>query len=148
MIIGTPIDTTVRIAYSARITASVTVTPLDGVTAVLTSRTLYTIQGCRPTSVTTHPASIATTAATPDNAAGTRNHAVIRTRRWNHHHQPCHAASTNRKKPSPTIRSKLRWMSVSSGGSSAAGALFKPMTWVCGLNPTRIESNAGTESPK
>src|SRR5262249_58538457 len=39
MIIGTPIETTVKIAYRARITASVTVTPLDGVTALLTSST-------------------------------------------------------------------------------------------------------------
>ena len=98
--------------------------------------------------MTTQPASIAVTAATPPSAAGTRNHAVISTRRWNHHHQPCHAASANRKKPIPTIRSKLRWMSVSSGGCCAAGTLFKPMTRVCGLNPTRIESNAGMESPK
>ena len=39
MIIGTPIETTVKIAYRARITPSVTGTPLDGVTALLTSRT-------------------------------------------------------------------------------------------------------------
>jgi hypothetical protein len=39
MTIGTPIETTVKIAYRTRITASVTVTPLDGVTAWLTSRT-------------------------------------------------------------------------------------------------------------
>jgi hypothetical protein len=37
MIIGTPIETTVKIAYRARITPSVTGTPLDGVTASLTS---------------------------------------------------------------------------------------------------------------
>jgi len=39
MIIGTPIETIVKIAYRARITPSVTGTPLAGVTASLTSRT-------------------------------------------------------------------------------------------------------------
>ena len=48
----------------------------------------------------------------------------------------------------PTIRSKLRWMSVTSGGRCDAGTLSQPMTRVCGLNPTRIESNAGMEAPK
>jgi hypothetical protein len=98
--------------------------------------------------VTTHPASIAVTAATPLTAAGTRNHAVSSSRRWNHHHQPCHAASANKKKPRPTITSKLRWISVSSGGCCDVGTLFKPMTRVCGLNPTKIESNAGMAAPK
>ena len=98
--------------------------------------------------MTTHPASIAATAATPLRADGTRNHGVTSSRRWNHHHQPCHAASASRKKPRPTIRSKLRWMSVSSGGRCDGGTLSQPMTLVCGLNPTKIESNAGMEAPK
>ena len=98
--------------------------------------------------MTTHPASIAATAATPLTADGTRNHGVTSSRRWNHHHQPCHAASANRKKPRPTIRSKLRWMSVTSGGRCDGGTLSQPMTLVCGLNPTKIESNAGMAAPK
>ena len=98
--------------------------------------------------MTTHPASIAATAATPLTADGTRNHGVTSSRRWNHHHQPCHAASANRKKPMPTIRSKLRWMSVTSGGRCDGGTLSQPMTLVCGLNPTKIESNAGMAAPK
>jgi hypothetical protein len=39
MTIGMPIETTVKIEYRTRITASVTVTPLDGVTAALVSMT-------------------------------------------------------------------------------------------------------------
>jgi hypothetical protein len=39
MTIGTPIEIAVKIAYRARITPRVTVTPLAGVTALLTSST-------------------------------------------------------------------------------------------------------------
>src|ERR1700761_6494587 len=132
------------------VAASVPVTPPAEVAAWLVSRTLYTVHGCRPTSVTTQPASMAVTDATPDSAPPARKVVLSRppgSSRRRHHDHPSHEPHSSIRNPMTTIRSKDRWISVGIGGRNAGGTVDQPVTWLCGEKPTSSESTYGSGMP-
>src|SRR3954454_19630864 len=93
---------------------------------------LETIQGCRPTSVTTHPASIVMTASTPEAAVIHRKGLFSGIRRRKTQVSQYQADSRNSSVPIPTMTSHARctvlvcWIV----GSWSAGTEFSPWTMV------------------
>src|SRR5256885_10520723 len=133
----------------ASVAPSVAGTPAV-VAAWLVVRTWYTVHGCRPTSVTTQPASIAATVATPDSAPPARNTVPRRPRgrsRRRHQHTASHTAHSSMAEPTPTIRSNDRWISVGIGGRSPGGTLDHPVTRGGRDKPPSNESGAGKAIP-
>ncbi len=61
------------------------------------------MNGWRPTSVVTQPASIASTAAAPETATARRNHGEAGIRWRRHHVHASHSASSSSAEPIPTI---------------------------------------------
>ena len=103
---------------------NVTHTPVFAVAASSTFIRLYTIQGWRPTSLTTQPASIVTTEATPATVAMRRNHRLRGMRRRNAQLAPYHIDNSSSSVPSPTIMSQARCTVLTSesvGWSAGSG---------------------------
>src|SRR5262249_46806139 len=116
--------------YSTMMRMKVSHTPLLAVAASSTRMYWLTIHGCRPTSVTTQPASRATIAIAPDAAAGTRNHFVCGKLRLNNHAPAYHNDSRNSSVAKPTIRSQARCTVLTSAivGRSFSGNESSP--WI------------------
>ena len=113
--------------------------------AVVCSR--YTTHGCRPTSVTTQPHSMATIAATPLTVPAAQNTRCAGSRRRRHHSNSAHSPRSRSRNPSPTMTSKHRWISHTAGGRSAGETLSQPVTRVPGPNPASSESRSGIFTP-
>src|SRR3954454_24897597 len=109
--------------------------------------TLLTIHGWRPASVTIHPHSRATTAATPETAVARRNQRDCGKSFLRHQPMPSQRASRIRTEQMPTISSKAKWSIVLAGGRSSGGTESSPITWVLVLHPTRNESRPGIPIP-
>src|SRR5580693_4431328 len=82
----------------------------------------YTTHGWRPTSVTTQPHSMATIAARPLTAPSSQNSRCDGSRRCRHHAYSAHSPASNSKNPRPTMASKHRWISHTTGGRHAIPA--------------------------
>jgi len=102
----------------------------------------YTTHGWRPSSVTTQPHSMATIAASPLTAPSSQNSSGRGHRRRRHPVQAAHSPTSSRRDPRPTMTSKLRWISHTTGGRSAGGTSH-PLR--VDLRPTlRLSAPAGT----
>ena len=106
-----------------------------------------TIQGCRPTSVTIQPDSIATIAAIPETATTRRNQGVLGMSRLRHQAIPNQSPRAIIAVPIPTIVSKAQCSIVFAGGRWSAGTESSPVTSVSVLQPTRNESSPGIGIP-
>src|SRR3954451_18856411 len=126
---------------------NVTHTPLAFVTASLVRRIPLTTHGCRPTSVTIHPHSSATTAETPETATARRNHLVLGMSRFRHQTNASQAPSAMSAVQIPIIVSKAQCSIVLAGGRSSFGTESRPVTLVSVLHPTRNESKPGMPIP-
>src|SRR4051812_6575971 len=110
-----------------------------------------TTQGWRPTSVTTQPASMAMTEATPATALARRNHFVLGRSRRKSQEIANQAASNSNRVAIPTIRSHARWTVLTSWivGRASAGVLSRP--WMEVLVPSagseRNEASPGILMP-
>src|ERR1700675_2462493 len=118
-----------------RITRNVTQTPVFVVAAFSTFISLNTIHGWRPTSVTTHPASIVITDSTPAHAAIRRNHFDFGRSCRNHQYRAYQADRRNSRVPRPTITSHARCTVFASEmvGWSPVGNALRP--WITVLVP-------------
>jgi hypothetical protein len=118
---------------------------LAPVTACETRCTWYTIHGWRPTSVVIHPAISATTESGP---AATTAHRTGRGRprrrhRRNRYTRPSSASSV----PIPTMVWKANRTTLT-GGWSASGTLFSPLTTAFGLWKASSDSSLGISMPQ
>src|SRR6266511_933240 len=77
-----------------------------------------TVQGWRPTSVTTHPASSDTSDTSPLSAAHRRNQRLRGRSRRRHHPSANHSDSPSSRHAVPTIRSKGKWTFVATRRSA------------------------------
>src|SRR5258708_9836672 len=78
---------------------------------------------------------MATVAATPLTAPSSQNRRWRGIRRCRHPPQAAHSPASSSRNPRPTITSKHRWISHTTGGRAAAGPLSPPLTLVRGLHP-------------
>ena len=115
-------------AYPTMTNVRLAMTPPLAVAAAAVVCSRYTTHGCRPTSVTTQPHSMATTAATPLTAPAAQNSRCRGSRRRRHHSNSAHSPSSSSRVPSPTMTSKHKWMSHTAGGRSAGGTVSQPAT--------------------
>src|SRR6476469_2491703 len=130
---------------------NVSQTPVLPVAACSTFIWLKTIQGCRPTSVTTQPASMVITDRTPAIEAIRRNHLVLGRSRRNSQLAPYQRESRNRSVPRPTITSHARWTTLASltVGWEPAGKALRPLTTVAvpSAGSDRIDARPGMGMP-
>src|SRR3982751_4588187 len=93
---------------------------------------LYTIHGCRPTSVTTQPASIVTTASAPEPAVTHRKSLLPGIRRRKIQDSQYQPDSRNSSVPRPTMMSQARCtvLTCPMVGSWSGGTVFRPCTIV------------------
>ena len=102
-----------------------TISPGIGVTAADVRINPCTTQGCRPTSVTIHPASVATK---PNGATSARSSVrCVASGRRRHALHAAHSATSAIALPSPTIVWKAR-CTTATGGRSAGGTVRSPFT--------------------
>jgi len=118
---------------------------LAPVTACETRITSYTIHGCLPTSVVIHPAISATTDSGP---AATTAHSTARgsARLRNRRYRYTRPSSASRV-PMPTIVWKENRTTLT-GGCSASGTMFSPLTVALGLWKASSESSLGISTPQ
>jgi hypothetical protein len=118
---------------------------LAPVTAADTRWTSYTIHGCRPTSVVIQPAISATTDSGP---AATTAHSTGRgrPRRRNRRYRYTRPSSASRV-PMPTIVWKENRTTLT-GGWSASGTMFSPLTVAFGLWNASSDSSRGISTPQ
>src|SRR6478672_9082810 len=111
---------------------NVSQTPVLPVAACSTFIWLNTIQGWRPTSVTTQPASMVMTARTPATEATRKNHLVFGRSRLNSQLALYQRDSRNRSVPRPTITSQARCTTFASEtvGWEPFGNALRPLTTV------------------
>ena len=109
--------------------------------------TLYTIQGWRPTSVTIHPHSRATTEATPEMATARRNQGVCGKSRLRHQTNPSQSAERDQHRADPDHRVEGPVQHRVGRRPVVAGTVSRPVTCVLVLQPTRNESNPGIPMP-
>ena len=119
------------------------------VTASRVSSSPTTVQGWRPTSVTTQPASSAIRATTPATAAPRRNQRLLGRSRRRHQASPNQAARPSSRNDAATMIWKDRWTMLTrrSLGRTAGGTASRPRIRVERSKPASSDAPSGTWIP-